>query len=270
MKLGGVLSACNDNPDYYELIPSFVDVWQNLLPTAQVRIIFVTRTPEALPHCLVPYTDYLVPIMTPQDVSSMFVSQFVRILYPALWRVDGAILTTDIDMLPMNTTYFTRPIAKMPDNSFVVFRPPSDNQIYICYTAASQDTWRELTDMRTWDDVLHLLRQVYLSIPIDKRDRVGDKGWFTDQLALYQYVMGSTKLGLDPGTKLARLHILSDVSTNFRRLDRGDDGRLDQGLKTPIVKGYFSDYHMHRPYRSHAHRIQTIVEWVTAERETEA
>lgn len=259
MKIGGVISACNDNPYYYEFVPVFVKAWQTLYPDIRIRIIFVTTTPERLPHVLVPFVDCLVPIMKPENVSSMFMSQFVRILYPSIWQISGAILTTDIDMLPMNRSYFTLPIRDLPDNAFVVFRPPSDNQIYICYTAASWETWRRITGAADWEGIIRRIHLVYEGIPVSERNQVGAKGWYADQLALYQFVMNNA--GVDPDTGRSRIHILSDASTGFRRLDRGPvKFFMEDHLKPHIADGHFSDYHMHRPFHAHAELIQSILQ----------
>lgn len=274
MKLGGVLSACNDNPYYYEFVPAFVQAWRALYPSAKVRIIFVTARPERLPVPLVPYAEYLVPLMVQEGVSSVFMSQFVRILYPAIWQTPGAILTTDIDMLPMNRRYFRVPIEPIPDDAFVAFRPPSDNQIYICYTAASWRTWRQLTSLTCWQDIIERIRCVYAAIPHKERDRVGSRGWFADQLALYQYVMGLGQV--DSETGLNRVHVLSDASARFNRLDRGSFSWAHRGkeqsrfITQGIVAGHFSDYHMHRPYRAHAERIRMILSWLEQQHENQS
>ena len=43
--------------------------------------------------------DGLKPI---ENISTSFISQYIRILYPAILNYKSGILITDIDMLPMN------------------------------------------------------------------------------------------------------------------------------------------------------------------------
>lgn len=248
MRIGGVVSACNDNPEYYSYVPIFVKTWRLLFPTIQIRILFVTPTPERLPTPLRPFVDFLVtvPSSIVNSSNSVFLSQIVRILYPALWSALDpglAILTTDIDMIPLNTAYYTKPIKALHDSSFVIFRPPSDNQVYICYTAASSSTWAQVTGISSWDDVARTCNEIA-------------PNWYSDQQALYRFVM---KSGLGE-----RIHVLSDVSTGFRRLDRsgswGSGSHSD--MFRAVAQGFFSDYHMHRPYAHHAHLLHQVVDAV--------
>lgn len=248
MRIGGVVSACSDDPQYYQYIPIFVDAWRALFPSIQIRIIFVTDNPELerLPHCLVPYMDNIIPMMRDPSLGGAFMSQVVRILYPSLWKTLGddlAILTTDIDMIPLNTDYYTRPIETLPTNAFVVFRPPSDNQIYICYTAASSSTWSEINRISTWQDIVAAMHSV------------ASRNWYSDQLLLYRYVMAS---GLGE-----RIHTLSDVTTKFRRLDRAHG--ISTSTQAQVQAGAFSDYHMHRPYTAHVALLNSVLSWIQAQ-----
>jgi hypothetical protein len=245
MRIGGVVSACSDDPQYYQYVPTFVDAWLALFPSIKIRIILVTDTPELerLPHCLVPYMEHIIPMMRDPTLGGAFMSQVVRILYPSLWKTLGddlAILTTDIDMIPMNTHYYTRPIEKLPANAFVVFRPPSDNQIYICYTAASSSTWSEVNHISSWHDIIRTMH----TLPA--------RNWYSDQQLLYRYVMAS---GLGE-----RIHTLSDVSTRFRRLDRTHG--ISTSTEDEVKAGAFSDYHMHRPYAAHVALLNSVLSWI--------
>ena len=66
---------------------------------------------------------------------SSFISQYIRILYPALLNYDKGVMITDIDMLPMNNTYYTNCVKNFKNSHFITFRNGriDKKQLIICY-----------------------------------------------------------------------------------------------------------------------------------------
>jgi hypothetical protein len=289
MEIGHVVTACNDHPMYLDLIRPFVRAWRGLYPDVVLHIIIILpdadyRLPRSIQALVASLTETssthirFVPIIAPSPVSTQFASQFVRVLYPGMLEpCDKAVLTTDIDMVPMNSSFFRAARffgSPVPPDSFVVFRPPTDNQVYICYCAALPQTWRQVTGgIDSWQALLDKMRHVYLEIRKEDRDVHGGPGWYADQNELYSMVM-SWDCRRDPAASPSsppifktRLVILSDHSTGHRRLDRchwqkDKEGRFvgpDEHLSRAIASGVFTDYHMDRPYETHCHIVDRVI-----------
>lgn len=274
MEIGHVVSACNDHPSYMSMIPPFVRAWQTLYPEVLVHIVLVIphgnpefRFPEWLQRFILCSSSFaqprvrFVPMICPPEVSTQFTSQFIRVLYPGMIAPDDkAVLVTDIDMLPMNRTHFKCPHylgTPIPSDSFVIFRPPTDNQVYICYCAAQPQTWRQVTGIDSWEKLREKLAEVYSSIAPKDRDVHAGPGWYADQNELYNMVVAwdcSRKDCSSKDRKLSfktRLVILSDFSTGHMRLDSRESHAgtyLHPGYEARIRQGFFTDFHAPKPH----------------------
>jgi len=239
MKLDCVLTACNNNPLYCNFIPIFIRAWNKLYPAVDVKIIYISNElPEFLEH----YKENIILFKPIENVSDSFISQYIRSLYPAILNYDNGILITDMDMLPMNRTYYTKNIESFPNNKFIYLRDVllDCNQIAMCYNVATNKTWGEIFDIHSIEDINDRLIKVYSAC--NYQNGSGNVGWFTDQIDLYNYVMNWNK-------KTNNFVSLQDKLTGFNRLDRIFHINLDDiNTKTAISDGKFTDYHCLRPY----------------------
>ena len=132
MLLGCVLSACNLNDLYLDFVPLFIKCWNQLLPNVMVRIILVANE---IPDSLKNYTDNIILFEEINGINSAFISQYIRMLYPALINCKGGVIISDIDMLPMNAKYYTENIRDITDDKFVYYRDvliKKEYQIAMC------------------------------------------------------------------------------------------------------------------------------------------
>ena len=51
--------------------------------------------------------------------STSFISQYIRLLYPAILNSEGGVLITDMDMLPMNSDYYIKSIEDINNDKFI-------------------------------------------------------------------------------------------------------------------------------------------------------
>ena len=188
MKITSVLTAVNDNPRYTRFIPLFIHTWKRLYPTLIVRIIYIG---SELPVNLSAYSDSIILFPPIEGVSTVYTSQTIRILYPALLDENETTVITDMDMLPANTSYFSSLVSEVPSDAFLTFRDPrcvSPDQIAICYNAASTAVWKKVFGISTLDDIRTFLKERYDT----RTDGLhGGQGWCSDQILLRQYVMSS-------------------------------------------------------------------------------
>jgi hypothetical protein len=250
MKIHTILSACNLNHTYISFVPYFIRAWKSVLKKANV-VIYVIG--DKIPTPIASYSENLRLLSLPPEISTVFASQFSRLLLPAIEKSEG-VLVSDIDMLPLSRRYFEDSIADIPDDAFIVYRDvlESVKQTAICYNCAAPDVWGDIFNIKTKKNVIDLLAEVQKSIAFDAKP--SENCWFTDQLQLYERL----KSWENNGNKVVRLN---DENTGFQRLDRCDitewkskllkHSLLPSKLKSDILKGTYSDYHAGRPWEAH-------------------
>ena len=186
MKLTNVLVATDMKPLYYKFIPIFIKAWNKLFPNIKVTILVVA---QKLIDELLPYKDNIVLFPPIENMDTGFIAQNIRLLYPALMDAEGGILITDMDIIPMNTHYYTQQIVKYDNSKFISYRPLNvvgRGEIAICYNIAIKDVWRDIFNINTTKDITNTLQNIY------KQNNYagihGGAGWNLDQLYLYEKI----------------------------------------------------------------------------------
>lgn len=237
MKLDCVLTACNMNKLYYDFIPLFINTWIKLYPTVNIVIVLINET---LPEDLQKYEKYIRCFKPIEGISTAFISQYIRLLYPCLLNYKNGVIITDIDIIPMNNSYFTKNIENFENNKWINFREWSENNmIAMAYQVACPNVWKEVFNINSINDINNRLMEKNKNIKYS--DGKHDKYWFTDQNDLFKYVMGWNK-------RTNNYIYLKDNDTNFNRLDRGMNIIINNNLINNIKRGKYTDFHMVRPY----------------------
>lgn len=247
-----VLTSCNLDPLYIDFVPIFIQAWNKLYPYIDVKIILIG---EKIPEKLLDYSNYLILFPYCNSISSAFISQYIRLLYPAILNYEKGILITDIDIIPMNKTYFSKNIESFSNDRFIIYRDVLINEykeVAMCYNVSTRGIWSSIFNINTLEDIKNRLSEVYSSIDYDDSKKHGGGNWNKDQTDLYNYLGNYSKLNRN------KVIILSDKSTRFRRLDR-NTFKLSNELIEFINKGVFSDYHMYRPYNDYKEINDEIV-----------
>lgn len=233
MKLGTILTACDLNPLYSEFIPNFIKAWNILFPHADVIVVLIA---DRIPDSLNAYAKNLRLFSPIPNVHTAFQAQCIRLLYPRHIERDEGVLITDMDMLPMNRSYYVDSILDTPNDTFVTYRDVClPTEIAMCYNIATPRVWKGVFGDSTTES---LLQSWYMSTTYDGNH--GGKGWGTDQEILLK------KFNTWSGPKVT----LNDSITKFHRLDRIHFNTfLDRDeLKKRIQLGHYTDYHCLRPY----------------------
>ena len=251
MKLDCVLTAVNENPLYVDFVPLFIKTWNKLYPSVDVKIIFVGHY---IPKQLKTHEKHLILFVPPRGISTAFISQYIRLLYPALLDYKNGILITDMDILPMNRTYYIRNIESIEGNCFVYLRHVcmrEYQQIAICYNVATNKTWADVFRITSMGDIESRLREVHERVKY--KDGHNNTGWCTDQIDLFQAIKSWEK-------RDTHFKVLNDKHTGFRRLDRNTFDIRNTTLQKYITNGVFSDYHCYRPYAKYKEVNEMIYE----------
>ena len=242
MKLDCIVTACNTNDLYLDFIPLFIKAWSKLYPDVDIKIVLIMDT-DTIPHKFQDYKDNIILFKPIPTISTAFISQYIRLLYPCILKqYKNGIMITDIDMIPMNRTYYTKNIETIDNNKFIYLRDvclKDYKQISMCYNVGLSTTWSSIFNITSLEDINKRLIDVYKTIKYD--DGYGKSGWGTDQIDFYNYVMAWN-------TTTNNFIILNDKNTGFNRLNR-NTFMLDNNNNVNLIKnGHYSDYHCFRPY----------------------
>jgi hypothetical protein len=238
MRLDCVLTSTNDNPLYIDFIPIFIKTWNKLYPDVDVKIILIANN---IPDKFIEFKENIILFKPIEHVLTSFTSQFIRLLYPCILDYKNGVLITDIDMLPMNNTYYTKNIIEYDNNNFIYYR---DNicsqyeQIAMCYNIATPTIWKDIFKINSVDDIINYIQKINNENII--KEGHNNAGWCIDQITLYNKVMEWNK-------KTNRFIRLNEQKTGFKRLDRNCFNIENINIRNNISAGKYSDYHCYRP-----------------------
>ena len=238
MKLDCVLTAVNEKALYLDFVPIFIQTWNKLYPNVDIKIVLIA---ESIPEKLSLYNHNIIIFKPIEGVSTSFTSQFIRLLYPCILNYKNGVLITDIDMLPMNSNYYTKNILEYDDNKFIYYRNNICNnikQIAMCYNVAKPQIWKDIFNVTTVDDIVTYIKNIYDSNIIVEGH--GNIGWSIDQITLHRKVTEWNKITND----FVRLN---ESKTGFKRLDRNTFDVSNDSIQKNITEGKYTDYHCYRP-----------------------
>ena len=252
MRLSCALVACNENPKYRDFWPIVKRAWWEIVGIPCVMVYVADTVPEDL--CNDPAVIHFKPI---PEWPTATQAQVIRLLYPALLKGDGAIVVSDMDIIPLQRDFFEKGFAQFTEKQFVSLRgiDEGEQQIYMCYVGATAQTWQDMYGIQSVADISSLMRKWALDFPADGSH--GGLGWCTDQRRLYDRVkewqrLQPERVGLIPWTP------------TIPRLDRGNpeewyhwNGLLEYKLKMK----YYVDFHM-PPYSVFFDTINSIVDFI--------
>lgn len=234
LPLHRVIVATDANPNYIEFWPSVAQAWKDIIGLKVTLVLIATedvQIDESLGDVI-----RFEPI---EGIPTAFQAQVIRLLLPVIYPDDVCILS-DIDMIPLNRSYFVDSIADCPDDSFVVYRNHgySYNASWypMCYVAALGSVYQEIFRISTLDDIRTMLKELHkLQI-----------GWHTDEVTMAKY-----------------LKEWPDFDTRCVMLGHGVDRRLDRSWWVPnqeyLENGLYIDAHCHRPYSAHKESIDAVI-----------
>ena len=227
MILTTVLSSANNNPKYYMFIPKQIIFWKHF--NIKFIAIFVG---ESIPDVLLNYSDNIILYNKNLDLNSVYVSQNIRIFYPALLTLpeNELVMITDMDMLPTNDTYYKNNIEQYTIDNFIYYRHLDKNQIYMCYNAAHPITWSNIFNIKTINDIEYNINKNYES---NYNGIPGNTGWFIDQEIMYKYLINYKYL-IILDRPIKRLEI-SNYNNHLKKKDINFIAKYD-------------DVHFHRDY----------------------
>lgn len=238
MKLDCILSAVNKNPLYMDFVPIFIKTWNKLYPNVDVKIVLIAQD---IPQQLLEYKNNIILFKPIENVLTSFTSQFIRLLYPCILNYKNGVMITDIDMLPMNRTYYTENIKLYDNSKFIYYRGNvcfNEKQIAMCYNVATPDVWKSIFNINSLEDIILKIKDMSKNNQIIEGH--GNVGWFIDQLTLYNNVNNWNN-------ETGNFVCLQENKTGFNRLDRNTFDINNINIRNNITNGLYTDYHCYRP-----------------------
>ena len=152
MKLSCALVACNDNPHYLDFWPVVKKAWWDIVGIPCIMVYVADTIPGHLKTD--PAVIHFQPI---QGWPTATQAQVIRLLYPALLKGEGAVILSDMDMIPMQQDFFHKGFEPFHPNQFVSLRgiDEHEKQIYMCYVGATPQTWQDLFGIQSIQDILY-------------------------------------------------------------------------------------------------------------------
>jgi hypothetical protein len=224
-----------------------------------LEAILVLVAPEELvPSDLL--GDPRVRCFTPiEGLHTAFQAQCIRLLYPALLDGVGAVIVSDMELMPLSPKYFHRRLTGLDARFFVSYRDVLHDrgEISIAYNAAEPATWRDLTGVHDDNDVRERLRDWYGAVSYEGTR--GGGGWYADQQVLF-------RLTTTWSESATRFWMLDDDFTGHRRLERdvvAAAGSVDSDLRSALMRGQYSDFNAPVPYARFRKVNEEIVDLAT-------
>lgn len=250
--LGTALMACDLNPDYLAYWPSARRAWLEIVGIQPLLILIANDEDVSDELRADPFVTSFAPI---SGVHTALQAQCIRLLYPALLETMDAVLISDVDLYPLQRSYFVDPLKKLDERFFVSYRDVrlERKEIAIAYNAATPDTWSELFGVSTLDDVRARLTNWTSDMEYDGRRAW--PGWYRDQQILYETL---TQWREAP----TRWWAFDDEYLQFHRLDKLEL-ELESGLQPRRQKALreqaYADYVCLFPYAEHHERNDLVL-----------
>ena len=162
MQIDRVILATNDNPNYIEFWPIVAKVWKNVFgiqPTLALIGDENVKVDESLGDVI-----RFEPI---PGIPTKTQAQTIRLLLPCLFEYEVSIIS-DIDVIPLNTSYIIDQIKNISDNKFVVYNnmeyvsPKNQITVYpMCYNTAKGSTFKEIFNIKNLEDIKKTIQYWY-------------------------------------------------------------------------------------------------------------
>lgn len=227
-KIDYVIISSDDNKTYKDFYPIVAKKWFNLgFKTYYINITDnneIYETKWGIIH----------NIKALKNISSGFQSQVVRLF--SCNFIQGNLLMSDIDMLPLNRDYFNKYLNELDENNVIIYsgQPYKDNKFYpMCYILSHSSNLKKILEIE------HLSFDEYCDLLIGKYGTA----WNTDE----NFMFDKFQKHLDKIIIKTR-----DLKT---RIDRFNWSYNNEMLK----KGYYIDSHLLRPLDKYFNEINKLL-----------
>jgi len=227
-----VLVSSDMNKNYLSFFPIVHLLWNKLIGI-KVKLILINNI---IPKYLEKYKDDIILFRPIKNMNTAFQAQCIRLLYPCLFKDDDIILISDIDILPINKSFFN---IKVKDK-FIIMRDAyqTQNMFGMCHNIAKSIIWRQVFKVYNEKDIILRLKDWYNK---DYKINKVNQYWYTDQKKLFEYL-----------SKYDNKIILKDKNTKYKSFDLKRIDNLIYFIEKPdkLLKNLnsYTNIHCNKPY----------------------
>lgn len=238
MKIDYAIMGSNMNPLYLDFWPIISKTWKLVFNITPVLGLICGEDSDLIQDEF----GLIKKFKSIDGVDTGLQSQIVR--HWLTKELDGNIIISDIDMVPLSKQYFIDQIKEFDENKFYVMS--SDNaecnrnkEIPMCYNVSNSKFYYDILDLGdSWEEFVIKLNSMNF-------------GWTTDQNYLWLKVQEQI-------TKNSESIMLLK-----RGWSKGADRRIDRlwwNYDPNLVKeGFYIDSHLLRPYNEHKEHIDSLI-----------
>lgn len=174
------LYTCNKNERYLRYIPYVVE---NCISLQIIPVILLINI-NSLPIEYKKYQKYIRYITFEKYINDVYISQIIRLFYPAIMKEYDVVMISDIDLIIIKNNYFTNNINHaFKSDEFVVGRY-KDNQCFMPFNFGKPYIWGRMFHIENIDDITSCVTKIYNANVCEN----GIIDWGIDQKVLTKYV----------------------------------------------------------------------------------
>lgn len=229
MKIDYIIISSDDNPLYKDFYPIVAKAWKDL--GYKTYFLNITDKDDIIENEF----GIIHKIKALDYISTGFQSQVVRLFSSKF--IDGNIMMSDIDMLPINIDYYNSYVNELTEDNVIIYSgQPYGNVPYypMCYVLSKASNFRKYLDIENMDfnEYCKMLSNKY------------SHAWNTDENFMYDQFQNH----------LDKLVIKNDRDFD-RRVDR-ENWKYDINL---LKNGHYIDSHLLRPYYKYKQHIDILI-----------
>lgn len=201
----------------------------------------------------------------PAAIDTAFLAQNVRSPAGSILKEFDLVMTSDIDMFPLNPTWFDGMVEMSSrTESLIIGRNVlAEEQYPICYNLAPPSTWATLFKIESRSDLEKTLLALWRDAASESNGydgKHGGSGWHYDQTSLFRLVNQAAELGMSIG------FYEQGATSAHRRLDRTLRPKFLRWLALPFLSHLrLTDYHTHLPVRENLNFLDALMEALAKE-----
>lgn len=238
MKIDYAIIGSDLNPLYLDFWPTVSKVWKKIFNITPVLGLICDENSDFIEDEF----GLVKKFKSIGEIDEGFQSQIIRHWLPK--ELNGNIIISDIDIVPLSRQYFIDQVNNFDDEKFYImssdhFECNRNREIPMCYNIANSNFYAEVLELdRSWPEFCLKLNEMKL-------------GWTTDQKFLWLKVQ--SQLYRNPEKIVSLNRGWSNYANN--RIDR-----LFWNYEPSLVKaGYYIDSHLLRPYSLYKNQVDDLI-----------
>jgi hypothetical protein len=238
MNIDYVIVSSDNNPTYLDFWDITKKMWCDLVGIKPVLLKISDKDN---------YTDngdnIVIEVKAIENINTGLQSQIIR-LFCSKYFENKNILISDIDMIPLNKSYFINSVSKYDDDSTIIYSSDAygGHRYPMCYVLSNSETFNKIFELDN-----HPNFESFANYLIENENN----GWNTDELYLTKKI--------------------NEYNKNIIKLNRGwNNGRANNRIDrvfwnyniNELKNKIYIDSHLLRPYSRYKNEINDLIKLI--------